>query len=647
MIEKLLSALDDDQRAAVTAPLSNILCIANAGSGKTRVLVHRIAYWILMGQPEDSFMMLTFTNKAANEMMDRTKALLDKETVKILGGTFHSVAVKLLRKYGGAIGIRQKFQILDSTDAAGLMGVCREKLCADYKLSRKDFPPKEELARFYSYCRNCCISPEEHNERTLMFTDDDLRLIFDELIPSYEARKEAMGALDFDDLLVYFNRLLDHPGILRLIHTSYPNVFVDEYQDINALQNQIIHKLAQEVNHLTVVGDEAQCIYGFRGSEVAFIQAFKDDYGDAGVFPIRNNYRSVDGVVDLALSVINRSPDYEEHKKVMIATSTSPVKPKLVCVNDDFRQNDYIYNEIIRARSAGIHYGEMAILFRTGFLARGVEADLVSRGIPVTITCGISFYERLHVRAVLDFLKFLDNPTNEIAFWNLFETIDGIGPKTAQKMFQAFGKEGCDFEELYKLKVPAKANNGMNAMLSAIKTGRAQPAISDQIDVFMCKYYRDAIMRIFPEDFKKRLEDLKILRRTVEHFDSLEDFLENIALSSAEESGLGDKVLITTVHKAKGLEWDKVFLPYMNDGIFPHYKCEEVEEERRLLYVAITRARKELSMIEVSFSSRLPDSCMGPSPFLKDIPVQRLGRGADNDFRPSWNNRYRNYCAWQ
>ena len=637
MLKELLAALDDDQRAAVTAPLSNILCIANAGSGKTRVLVHRIAYWILKGQPEDSFLMLTFTNKAANEMMGRIKTLLGKEQVKITGGTFHSVAVRLLRRYGGAVGLRHNFQILDSTDAAGLIGVCREKVCADFDLSRKEFPPKEKIASFYSYCRNCSITLEERNEQISEFSEGTLRLIADTLVPDYEARKKKMNAVDFDDLLIYFDELLGNKAILRIIHNEFPNVFVDEYQDINSLQNSIIHKLAQGVNHLTVVGDEAQCIYGFRGSEVEFIQRFQDDYGNAGVFPIRNNYRSTDGVVDLALSVINQSPDYADKKKVMLANKHSTVRPELFILNDDDSQVRHIYAEIERTHKSGTPYSEMAILFRTGFLAKKVEAELTARGIPVCMNCGISFYERAHIHTLLDYLKLLANPGNEIAFWGLFETVDGIGSKTAKKMFEAFDKGGCDFDKLSELKGPRRAVSSMASLISAILEGRYQRDIMDRIDVFMNTYYKYAMMRLFKEDYEKRMGDIKILKKAVEPFEHVEDFLENITLSAAEDTGQGDRVLVTTVHKAKGLEWDKVILPYMNDGVYPHYKCEEREEERRLLYVAITRARESLTLMSVQWSPVLPREGHGElSPFLERADIETRYTEPEEYRQPQW-----------
>lgn len=620
--QELLSQLDDDQRAAVTAPLANNLCVANAGSGKTRVLTYRIAYWILKGQPEASFLMLTFTNKAASEMMDRICKLLGKDKLAITGGTFHSVASRLLRKYGTMIGVPHGFSILDQTDATDLMGVCREQFCAELGYDRTKFPVKKAgLLSFYSYCRNCRLTPQEANFQWETFSPYILEQVADILFPAYEARKESIHALDFDDLLLYFDKLLQQPQFQDHIHRVYPNVFVDEYQDINAVQDSIIHRLTEGVNQLTAVGDEAQCIYGFRGSEVEFIKDFPRAYPSATVYPIRNNYRSVKGVVDLATDVINQSPYYENHKKVMLATQQGAQKPKIEEAFDDMEQAQLILHEIMAAQQRGIPYQEMAILFRTNFLARAIEAKLTAAGIPVRMECSIGFYEREHIKNILDFLKFINNPQNEIAFWNLFETVDGIGPKTAQKMFRTFTGKGCDISQLSALKVPGKACEGFSRILDAIEGARKTADLQEQLSIFLNLYFDERMEVLFPEDHQKRKKDLPILKDTLRMFKDMEEFLDNAALNSAEKKSSGDCVLITTVHKAKGLEWDKVILPYMNAGIFPYQKSvgneKSQEEERRLLYVAITRARKELTMIQVRYSEMAPSPTL--SPFLSDV----------------------------
>ena len=317
--ETLLSQLDDDQRAAVTAPLSNILCVANAGSGKTRVLTYRIAYWIMEGVPQDSFLMLTFTNKAAAEMMERIRKLINSEEIYLTGGTFHSIACRLLRKWGPVVDVDSNFIILSEKDAADLMGVCREKFCAAHEFARDEFAAhKVNIMALYSYARNCCLSLAEANTIRNMVPDELLELVEQELIPDYEECKRKRKGLDFDDLLVKFNELLDAPQASRWFHSHFPHVFVDEYQDINQLQDNIIHKLVKGVNRLTAVGDEAQCIYGFRGSNVEFIRNFTTDYPDAAVYSIRNNYRSLESVVDLALQVINDGEYGRAHPKELL-----------------------------------------------------------------------------------------------------------------------------------------------------------------------------------------------------------------------------------------------------------------------------------------------------------------------------------------
>lgn len=621
--EELLSQLDDDQRAAVTAPIhGNHLCIANAGSGKTRVLTYRIAYLIQQGVPSSSFMMLTFTNKAANEMMSRIRALTNDDNLHIMGGTFHSVASKLLRKYGRMIGLNPRYDILNATDADSLMGVCREEFCAENGYSRDDFPKsKKDLADFYSYCRNSLMTLETGNFQLDFMQPSLFAQLATELYPAYERRKKKMNALDFDDLLWYWNQLLDVPQFREDMHHYYPNLFVDEYQDINALQDSIIRKMNQDVNQLFVVGDEAQCIYGFRGSEMQFITDFQKSFPHADVYPIHNNYRSMKGIVNLAVNMLNQSPYYAAQKKNMIATQDNGMIPKSYHVWDDYAQASAMYGDIDRAHKCGIPYSEIAVLCRTRRMAMSIEARLAGMKLPTRIDCGIGFYERVHIRTVVDFLRFVNNRKNEMSFWSVMETVQGIGPVTARKIFATFGANGCYLEDLLSVKVPKRSAQGLvhvtNAMIRASKTSD----LVEQMKYFLNGYYLDRMEDLFPEDWSKRKADFKTLEEALLLCNGVEEFLDNAALTAGKDAGKEESVLITTVHRSKGLEWDKVLLPYVNDGAFPHVFSQdteaEVEEERRLFYVAMTRARKELSLYQVNWSEL--KSVGGGSPFMDGV----------------------------
>lgn len=606
--ETLLSQLDDDQRAAVTAPLSNILCVANAGSGKTRVLTYRIAYWIMEGVPQDSFLMLTFTNKAAAEMMERIRKLINSEEIYLTGGTFHSIACRLLRKWGPVVDVDSNFIILSEKDAADLMGVCREKFCAAHEFARDEFAAhKVNIMALYSYARNCCLSLAEANTIRNMVPDELLELVEQELIPDYEECKRKRKGLDFDDLLVKFNELLDAPQASRWFHSHFPHVFVDEYQDINQLQDNIIHKLVKGVNRLTAVGDEAQCIYGFRGSNVEFIRNFTTDYPDAAVYSIRNNYRSLESVVDLALQVINDGEYGRAHPKEMFATHTGPQVPQVNYYQEDLDQAFGIAKEIMSLHRDGTPYNEMAVLVRANRLGKDLEVGLTKSGIPVRMECGIRFFDRAHIRIAMYFLRTLYNPHDDLAFWALMDTVYGVGPQTIKKIFAAFEGHNFEFAQLYGMTVKKNAQADFSNLARTLVRAEKHTNMVEQIDIFLEMRGKNYLMRKF-KDWKKRLADFDILKQTLADFDSIQEFLNEAALDEKRTNAPDgkDAVTITTVHRSKGLEWDTVFLPYMNEGTFPSINVSEKEdfdEERRLLYVAVTRARRDLFISKVTVSN--------------------------------------------
>ncbi|MDE7244898.1 MAG: ATP-dependent helicase [Oscillospiraceae bacterium] len=629
-IETLKKELDSDQFTAVTAPLGNMLCIANAGSGKTRVLTYRIAYLISQGEPESSFLMLTFTVKAANEMMLRIQKLLGKSVLQITGGTFHSVAIKFVKKFANLLGYHKKIKTLDAQDSAGLMTLARMYYCAFHDIAANTVPPQSALSSAYSYCRNTNQNVrdyilEQKNNGAQFYTNSSNDVwanveAVEGIIQEYESRKKAQNALDFDDMLHAFDKLLDFPAVQDYIHSNLPNVFVDEYQDINAVQDSIIRKLNDKVNRLTAVGDDAQCIYGFRGSEVKFIQDFKNAYPNASICPIRNNYRSTDGIVDLALAVINENSS-GSHKE-MNATQTSKRIPYFKGCLSEKEQADYITQQVKDAHARGIPYDEMAVLCRTRRLPHPIEVSLTNAKIPVCMECGIPFYERAHVRPVLNFLKFLDNHQDEVAFWKLAEMTAGIGPKKARDMFKQFEAHNFDIQTLSAIKISKKSSGSFRLLIETILQGdkilhsydpSSPPAASKQsllqilANLFCDQWLYCWMKNEFEKgDLKNRRADIKTLLDALSEFNDIDDFLETVALADdkTEISSKG-KVKITTIHRAKGLEWDKVFVPYLNDQLLPFYSVsglteKQLEEERRLCYVAVTRARKELDLSSVA-----------------------------------------------
>lgn len=628
-LEDLKRDLDDDQLAAVTAPPGNMLCIANAGSGKTRVLTYRIAHMIDDGEPEDSFIMLTFTVKAAREMMDRIKGLLHKDKLGVLGGTFHSVALRFIRRAPYLVGLDSHVTVLDERDACDIIGVVRELYCAEQGINRRNFPKKELIAGTYSYCRNTGMTFRAYSEQFGWFSGVTIEDI-QEVIDGYESRKRASNSIDFDDILILFDRMLDDPGYAAHIHRQYPNIFVDEFQDINFVQASIVKKLVGKNNRLTAVGDDAQCIYGFRGSDIRFIRDFTKTYPDAKKYPIRTNYRSVNSVVDLAISIINRSPDYKECPKEMLSVNQTALKPTYKEFGTEALQADYIVDRVKDAYARGIPYDEMAVLCRMNMLPKQIELALTNAGIPVVMECGISFYERAHIRPILDYFKLLYSPCNELAFWNLFELVDGVGPKKVRSIFDIFSsKHGCDIAEVSQLTVPKKGGSDFQRLAHVLQEGKAYLDAGAEHDnetsvlQTLCSFFLDdfflAKMRTKYSDEERtvRVPDFDILKSALAGYNSLEEFLENVALDAKKEDRKKKEepgVHIMSIHKAKGLEWDKVFLPFLNDDILPH--GDDLEEERRLCYVAVTRARKELDMTSVMFFPRLNDFSGRMSEFL-------------------------------
>lgn len=608
-LEDLKTKLDSDQYAAVTAPMGKILCVANAGSGKTRVLTHRIAWQIAQGESEESFIMLTFTVKAAAEMSKRIAKLLETKSLKLVSGTFHSVAWKFLCKYRSYLNLPKDLTIIDDVDSLELFGLCREYYCAFHEGDRKNMPDKHQISSIYSFCRNTGKDVEDYAYSVCNLSPSHVDMVLG-VIEEYERRKKKDHAVDFDDLLLLFDRLLSVPEFQRICHESFPNIFVDEFQDINLVQANIIQKLTSE--RLTAVGDDAQCIYSWRGSEISFIRNFQRDYPGSTIYPIRNNYRSTEPVVNLALSVINDSPDYTNTPKQMKAVIPSKIKP----VYREYRgyranrtMTDDIVQRIEELHQSGTPYDEIAVLFRMNFLPKQLEAKLGAANIPVSMECGYPFYSRAHIRPVLHYLKFMLNPANELSFWSLVSLLEGVGKKTAQKMFEAFTGYKCDIQMLGELSVPKKTSLEFQHLIAGIQVGyeRVQHPVTNKktsvpqqlLEIFYNWFLKEYMERTYGDhgadkELKQRLSDYRLLYEAMEN-KTLEEFLSNVSLESQRDEATEGAVRLLTVHKAKGLEWDSVIIPYLNDQVFP-ISYDTMEEERRLLYVAMTRARKTLDL---------------------------------------------------
>ncbi|WP_180953835.1 ATP-dependent helicase [Bacillus sp. M6-12] len=621
-LHKLGLTLDDEQIEAVMMEYRNTLVKANAGAGKTRVLTSRVAYLLASGIPQHEIMLLTFTNKASREMLERVQAMLGGRKIRISGGTFHKIGGIFLRKYADSLGYKSNFTILDVDDAKSLIEEIRKPYLKEHGLKKSEFPEKKIIYHYGSSAINKNMSLDWINAEENRFAPHILWGI-EEILREYEKRKKEANAMDFDDMIVNFGKLLDIPDVRKEISSQYKYILVDEYQDINHIQNKIIKGLNKGNNNLFVVGDANQAIYSWRGSDVSYIEGFHRQYLNAETLYITHNYRSDGEILKLAEHSINHNYEGKSKKTKINAFLPSENKPTLFKTQDDFKQAEYIAEQIHRYTRKGVAYEDMAILLRTNFLTRVLEKVLRQHGIPYKLLAGFSFFERKHVKDILAFLRFVENPKDETAFIRMAGLFDGLGEKTVEKLFAGFKGAGYEVEGLKKLKVTKRAKEGLDTMI-AILEGIMNPfmTIEGMISHIVKEYY-DAYLKRTEDDYNERKNDLEYLYETANGYDKLTDFLSEMILDEVVQEEQGDNVVtITTVHKSKGLEWDCVFLPYLNDAIFPSGRSmnqpEGIEEERRLFYVAVTRARKHLHMSYIEWQS-MSYKPMYPSMFLQEL----------------------------
>lgn len=624
LIQSLLNDLDDDQKKAVTGPLSDSLCIANAGSGKTRVLTYRVAYLIANGVREENIMLLTFTNKAANEMISRVQKLLQKDHLEIMAGTFHHVAGLFLRKYAPLLGFDHNFTIMTPEDSKDLLAVCRQNFLAEHKDLKEKFPSKSILYDFYTKSVNLnkhitLINVAEYNYPI------EIEKAILEIIHDYMMKKQEHQCMDFDDMLVYFYTLLSNfPNVREKISRQYPYVLVDEYQDINWLQNEIIELLNQGNHHLLVVGDDSQTIYSFRGSKIDYIHKFEQNHPNCNIYTINYNYRSQRDVVDLAVDSINNN--FQKYPKKMTAYLLGTGKPLVLQSEHEMLQAQYIANEIKRHKQEGTPYREMAVLVRANFLTKTFEMAFQRNNIPYKVLAGVSFFDRQHIRDIVAFLKFYQNPSDEMAFSRIASLFEGVGAKTAHKFYQILKEKNFDLDEITDYDIPfrptTKAYKGIRSLLEILSDMFGKSTVEGKLRVLYETFYCD-YMKYHYDDYYNRQKDVETLIESSLPYANLDNFLADVILdkSKKEEETDEDYVVITTIHKAKGLEWDCVFLPYVNQDVFPSKKsvmAKEVEEERRLFYVGVTRAKKHL-LIGYVLDSVMFNSKGQPSMFISEL----------------------------
>jgi DNA helicase II / ATP-dependent DNA helicase PcrA len=638
--------LNEQQLAAVSAPPGPALVIAGAGSGKTRTLTFRVAYLLEQGVPPEKILLLTFTNKAAREMMRRVNDILGQDLSTLWGGTFHSIGNRILRKHAPRLGLRSDFTILDREDTKDLIKAAIDDAKIDVTKTR--FPKPEVVGDIISMSLNISKSIPE-TIREFYRAHDEVAEQIDRIASAYSARKLAANVVDFDDLLSLWLKLLrDDAEIRELYQRRFQFVMVDEYQDTNSLQGEIIDLLSARHKNVMVVGDDSQSIYSWRGANFLNIIDFPKRYPGARMFKIEMNYRSTPEILDVANAAI--SLNVRQYPKQLTAARKSGDKPGMVACQDASQQAAFIAQRVLELRDEGMNLNDMAVLYRSHFHALELQLELTRRNIPFTITSGIRFFEQAHIKDVAAYLKLAINPQDELSFKRVVKLLPGIGGKGADKLWHAFQNQiqqaattaAPIAEALQKIKsgVPKKASDKPWAQFTITMAQLEAPDMKNNpgkmIRNVLDAVYEDYLEETFP-NYAVRKEDIEQLANFAGQFNSMEDFLTQLALLSnveAEDEQVAtdddEKLKLSTIHQAKGLEFNVVFVIMLCEGLFPSGRSmdhpDDMEEERRLFYVAVTRAKDELYLTYpiMRFTRGEGASMMQESRFIGEVPKQLL-----------------------
>jgi DNA helicase-2/ATP-dependent DNA helicase PcrA len=632
--------LNEQQYAAVTAPPGQTLVIAGAGSGKTRTLTYRVAWLLDNGVLPEQILLLTFTNKAAREMLERVTALVPVDTRRLWSGTFHSIGNKLLRWNAERLGYRKGFSIMDREDQKDLMETVVTASGIDTGGFR--FPKAEVLGDIYSMADNTGTPlPRLIKERYPHFEKvADLIIRLREL---YQNKKVETNCMDFDDLLTQSVRLLkENQDLSERYREQFEFVLVDEYQDTNSLQCEFVELLTGKDGNLMVVGDDAQSIYSWRGADVTNILNFHEHWPKARSHKIEVNYRSVPEVLALAnASIANNKAQIR--KNLQPARPAKNQLPALVPLDSSSAQASFIAQRILEQNEQGVEFNEMAVIYRAHFHSMEIQMELTNRGIPFQITSGLRFFEQAHVKDVACFMKFAVNRRDEVSFMRMVKLIPGIGGSSAHKVWNEWLKTeaaqaevmmGKFSELLIPMTVPKKARETWDQFAYTLDEMivNGQPATPpEMIRSILEGVYRDYMQAKF-KNAEQREQDLEQLSNYGTRFTDPLEFLSQLSLLSGVDTDNKpdeqdrDAVTLTTAHQAKGLEWHTVFAVWLADGMFPHARAVEeseagIEEERRLFYVTVTRAKDELYLTYplLNYQARDGDILVKPSRFISEL----------------------------
>ena len=616
--------LNESQYLAVTTTEGAVLVIAGAGSGKTRTLVYRVVHLVETGVPPEAILLLTFTRKASQEMLWRAGRLLNENCNRVVGGTFHGVANMLLRRYGSRIGYGSSFSIIDRADAEGIINLLKSSL----GLGKHDkrFPSKRAVINMISGSINRSIDLEGLvNDQYAHLSEhlEDILLLH----KAYQQFKFDHGLMDYDDLLVNWKRLLvESPEVQLAVSERFSHIMVDEYQDTNLIQADIIRLAAHTHDNVMVVGDDSQSIYSFRGADFYNIMRFPKVFPGTKIIKLEENYRSTQPILSLTNDIIRNAA--EKYTKTLFTSIEGDLRPMVFAARDEREEAAFIVRAIQQLLAKGVELSDIAVLFRSSFHSYKLELELGSENLEYEKRGGLKLTESAHMKDMIAFLRVLVNPQDTLSWNRILLQMEKVGPATAQKISATIAG-ASDALEALKAYSPGKTWKDAYARLVRLfvdlHTGDLSPAALFEIAL---DYYQPVFERLYSDDFPKRQKDLEQLKSIMGGYADLQSFIDDTTLDPPEESSREDRgterLILSTIHSSKGLEFEAVFIIGVADGRFPHASAtfgEQWEEERRLLYVAATRAKKYLYLTypQQMMTSDRQFRRVGMSPFLNEL----------------------------
>lgn len=622
------------------------LVVAGAGTGKTRTLIYRLARLVEDRVPPESILLLTFTRKAASEMLRRASIMLDGRCERVSGGTFHSFALYILRQFANLLNYDLSFNVIDQSDSEDTVNLLRSQLKLDK--TRKRFPHKETLVKIF----NLSINRQETIENVVIdnypYFIDEIEQIT-QLFRQYNEYKQRYNLMDYDDLLLnLFILIKNHPQAKNELNKRYKYIMVDEYQDTNRLQHEIVLNLAGPNENVMAVGDEAQSIYSFRGAEFQNIMNFPKSFNNCKIFKIEENYRSTQQILDLTNKIIESA--IYSYRKELFTRKKEGELTKIISSENERQQSLFVVQQILELREEGFPLEDIAVLFRSAFLSFDLEIELNKANIPYRKFGGLKFIETAHIKDLLAYFKILFNPKDIISWHRVLLLLDGVGPRTATKIVDLISEEKINFKGTLNLAYLPKGKDEIEKLLSFLTElnnaklglGEKATAISD--------YYKE-LMKNKYDDWQRRLKDIDTFIAIAERYNNVNEFLNDMTIEPPTESVVElepetneeEFLNLSTIHSAKGLEWRAVFLIWALEGRFPSSKSvetvESLEEERRLFYVACTRAKERLY---ITYPTNIFDRESGvvlskPSRFLANVDESLADRYILQEWSPDEN----------